>query len=781
MGLLLVITPDGDGEGGVELVVGEHRYIGEHQGGGSWLIDYDDQVLEDEDVTRIVAFDETVELEDFRLDDVVSHGLRAFDSDRGPIQVLPAPFTSRPPAVAYPGRVWLSDLANLERPTLGTYPGSQQPMTTNAIGERRRVSYLSPDTSLVPTSQHAIEGYVYELETTWEPLGWALDEWISTLTLAPGVDVVESALDIQSNALLSGLDRHSETDDYEGGAVTTSATNENSASSGRQRGSSTGFTAGLGHQTSAGLSLNWNPVAALAQSITGAVQLGFSTVHQAGQVAASAEINRQISDSIQQTARQARQQQVEALAQSRNGYEDSRTLRAYANGFAGATQNLALFSVVRQWLVTSTQARRRHVVFAPAHDVDKDFTAEDVFLYRDVLKEVVTDSTVAADIDTLASAYQGEAAQPDGNGWGTETKVLSVTATGRIRDRGKGFGSKIRIGFRFAGDTTPVRAEPTDGDADNIDRYVPFDEKTLDGLRSWYIEFDNPGRVHDRECVVDDVVLKFELQDGKRTAQEEVLLGRLVLSANTPKQFVRSNLLPVSGDDASTRDLGRRARRLLAHLNAFKHRYRLAIDLVADPATRLARLDPAISSQIADPNPVGVAGVHLAFLTTKGDAPANDEGLDQQLVATPAGGTYLEQWPGQNRDGASPEAPRTVVLKKDSTLTWPDASALEYLTRGTLPASASKGAPDAPRTPEATLTTSLADVVTAAASLKDALDTAREKLKDTVPTLPEGQAPKTGGAQEGEGGDKPGGETKEGDAQRGGDSVGTSQPNTPES
>ena len=131
--------------------------------------------------------------------------------------------------------------------------------------------------------------------------------------------------------------------------------------------------------------------------------------------------------------------------------------------------------------------------------------------------------------------------------------------------------------------------------------------------------------------------------------------------------------------------------RILAHFEANRPYYRLLIDLSMDPVTRFARLmerrpQPPIP---VDLQPVGVAGMHLAFLMEhESTSPGDDELPISTVLSTPAGGTFVEVLEGA-----------TTITPAEKTTEWPrvallDKYSMPWPTPIELPTVAGAGAAD---------------------------------------------------------------------------------------
>ena len=74
-------------------------------------------------------------------------------------------------------------------------PGATE-VPVNFVGERLTATYLTTDLPL--GGEDYASGHLRQFDTYWEPLGWALDEWIDTISLAPFEDTIESGINVAS-------------------------------------------------------------------------------------------------------------------------------------------------------------------------------------------------------------------------------------------------------------------------------------------------------------------------------------------------------------------------------------------------------------------------------------------------------------------------------------------------------------------------------------------------------------------------------------------------------
>ena len=139
-----------------------------------------------------------------------------------------------------------------------------------------------------------------------------------------------------------------------------------------------------------------NPVLALAQSVVGAFQLSFENATTSVRGGLEADLSPDVVSRLEQETSQQRARSNESLASVANAWRETRRLRALRNLGSGRSENLALFSVVHQWLVTTVETPPQKIVLIKAHELDKPFSQEDLFAHRTVLNAGLLDSSSPA-------------------------------------------------------------------------------------------------------------------------------------------------------------------------------------------------------------------------------------------------------------------------------------------------------------------------------------------------------------------------------------------------
>ncbi len=603
-------------------------------------------------------------------------------------------------------------------------PGEAPPI--NYVGHKSTARYLSMNHP--PGDEAYSHGHLREFETYWEPLGWALDEWIDTLSMAPFEDTVHSGIDVSSGGTRHTAAGSGSRDEARAEVTSSSAADEelHTAISAEVR--TRGWSASLSKPT---LGAPANPLLALLGSLTGAAELGYESAGTTMSGAVGAGLRNQVVSRLEQATGRERDTNNRSLANEVNAWREQRRLRAIRNLGEGRTQNLALYSIARQWKVTTVEAPARPVVLIRAHDLERPFTAADVFVHREALDRGLLDRELAGALTRSAATLELDEGELDPPASASAAPMTATRAVGRLAvgDPGRGRGSVIKVSALI---------ETDDGDQEitvdvNASREATVDfELSLDADLSrfggWRFEFVNPRLKWDRRASITPFDVRIECDEDEPLAVD--LPGPIVLSPGVPKAFGRGFDTPRMDvpDPAVKAQRSRELRRVLTHLEANRAYYRLLIDLLADPVIRFARLlqrrpRPPMP---ADMQPVGIAGNHLAFLvegpgTSKGD----DERPDVRVLSTAAGGTFVEVIEGKTaiaRGDETEDLPK-VALEPNATLPWPSPIDLPEVEDGAAPTEPDAAqAPEAPAPPTAQLVTQLTEVMKGLDTLKAAVD-----------------------------------------------------------
>ncbi len=609
------------------------------------------------------------------------------------------------------------------------WPGDGTPLPVNVVGSKQTDSFLATDARL-GTSGDYVYGNLRQFETTWEPLGWALDQWISTLSLGPFEDTVESGFDVTRHGRRVSSDASRTTSGTYGRTASETSVDEAMRIDTEADLQSRGWSLGVGGPPK-GAAASTNPLLALAQGLVGTFQLNLANATTSVRGGQDANLSRDVVNRIEQEASEERARNNQSLANVAGEGHETRRLRALRNLGPGRTENLALFSVVRQWLVTTVEAPAQAVILIRAHEIEKSFTAEDLTLHRPVLAAGLLDPSLA---DALAGAGSPpDAAEPR---VGEQPWVTRVTGKLKVTDPAGGGGSYIRVAVVFDGDTDPVFEAKVGAPYETT---LPFDI-TVDGplakLAGWRFTFVNQGGMVDRRTAFTPVDVKIQVGDSWLQVESP---GEIVLDSRDREGRERPFARPVIADPPVADGTPPRMRQLLDHLNANKPYYRLLIDFFTDPVTRFVRLSQR-SADFPIPKdlrPIGVAGAHLAFFT--GDdvtSPGDEKRPIKRIIATPAGGTFVEVLEGRTTiETKTPGADwPTVALKADSTLEWPTPVELAMVeATAQKEAEPTAKAPDVADQTDAELPEKIGTIMEALKELKSAVDGLTPKAPEPPP------------------------------------------------
>jgi hypothetical protein len=640
----------------------------------------------------------------------------------------------------------------------GTPGGTGIPV--NYVGEKLTASYLSTKEPL--SNEAFLFGDLRQFDTYWEPLGWALDEWIGTFSLAPFEDTVESSInvasrgDTQTGGVWGGFE--SLRADAASAASTTEAMRTASSASVASR----GWGIGVGGPADAA---STNPLVALARGLVGTFQFDFGTARTAVSGAINADLRTDVISRLQQATSWQRASSNQALASSATILGESRRLRAIRNLGPGKSANLALYSVVRQWLVSTVEGPRRKVVLIKAHEIDKSFDLRDVFRHRAILSEGLLEPKLSDVLDRVAAEYQPTASreappEPASNQTAPEpaSNQTAERVTGKlvIIDPARGKDSAIEITALFDGDSgqracsTRIKG-PSEG---TVDFEISLEGKPLGELSGWKFEFVNPGFLNlDLNAVITPVEVEIVISGGDLV--KVAMPASIQIWPGYPKTYERG-FTPPGPQDAppgDSNELSNDARRLLDHLEANRPYYRMLIDLQMDPATRFDNLwkrNPR-PPMPADMQPVGIAGVHLAFLTRDDSIfPSNTRLPIREILSTPAGGTFIEVLPGSTEITQAEKTDNwpKVALPENSTLPWPspmELTPVETDQREEPPRAVELSEP--PAKPETVIATKFADAMKTLEALKSTI----EALKAEWPKPPKDDGDKSESEQKDDG------------------------------
>lgn len=536
---------------------------------------------------------------------------------------------------------------------------------------RHTALHLRVDSEDLKVGRSDARGELIEIEAVWEPLGWVVEDWVETIAVAPSehTAISDMAVDGTSRTVGAAADEvRSRAGSDESSTVSTQdvmqmATNVLTSGS--------GVYAGLNREPSV---TSVDPVASLAQAVTGTLQLGYSSARATTAAEYGGDVRRELESAIQRVTTQLRSSRSRLSSDSVGRLLEQRRLRVIRNPSVAHTLNLAVFSVARQWRVRTREARRAPVVFVAVEDVSKPFDADEVFRYRTVLSGVLLDPQLVEPLNRTAARHLRTPADGVRLLTGIEGRVTFSDAPMR------GSWVSITVQARRVGEAMhPL-------DADMPSSIVPGQGYRFPIATSGYQETELSAvllTMHanqnglDRRAEISDLQLFAVFSDGTRTTLLD-LENRLELLDGRPR------LLPLPRPPAAPVDPEAEEDRVLTHLDAHRHYYRLAIDLQRDAVSRFVALtgrEPPVPVLPLDMNPVGVAGAHIAFLCAEADREGGtgavhrrhdvDEGTEVMLT-TPSDGVLVETVPGAGAASVDADAWRPSDLPMaDGGFVWP--------------------------------------------------------------------------------------------------------------
>jgi hypothetical protein len=189
-----------------------------------------------------------------------------------PLELASSGFYS-PQQSTFVPRIGWRDVKPLDDPVIaGTPDGAGMPM--NYVGERRTATYLFTDKPLGGDEYYF--GHIRQFDTHWEPLGWALDQWIETISLAPFEDTVQSGINVASRGDREDTAGAKESDEVLQQTATTSSASEEMRTATSASSTSRGWAASVGGPPEAASTL-----AALARQLIGSYQVNFGSARTA--------------------------------------------------------------------------------------------------------------------------------------------------------------------------------------------------------------------------------------------------------------------------------------------------------------------------------------------------------------------------------------------------------------------------------------------------------------------------------------------------------------------
>ncbi|MEZ0446906.1 hypothetical protein [Cellulomonas sp. ICMP 17802] len=552
-------------------------------------------------------------------------------------------------------------------PPVGRFP-------TNGVSTSYTLHQLTPLAELGPG---VARGRLTRFRTYWEPLGWALDDWVSTRHLAPAEDSLVSAVIARSSARSDAAGRSSDEWRHEAHSRSLATTSEAMRVAFTSRSHARGIDLGLGGSRTTSTNPALNPVAALISEVAGAFQVGVTNATAEAEVDSGAEVGRRISAGIDEAAGQLRAAALESLASTSNEVTDDRTLRALRSTSTHAATNLAAYSVVRQWLVSTVELDRRDVLLVEVDRLSEPLTLEDAVLHRAQLQGRLLDPALEPVLGRAAAAWvAGDHDDPEPT-VPAPVRLVRLTGSVVLSDDAGGRGSSIGLVVSSGDDeraTTTTEhslGQPPVSQPTAVDLPVDVAWSTFAGIG---LTFHNPGVKVDRRAEVSELRLTATLSDGRQVPLQpwrSIELAPEETSYLPPNKPLPPDRAPASAADGKTpKDLTL----LLRHLNHYLSYYRFVIDVQADAMSRFSRLRLRFPGErFGDMQPLGAVGNHLAFYTASDDVHPT-WGFDpiRELVSTPTGGTWVESMRGAA--SAEPDLQPSRTALGFDTIGWPTVS-----------------------------------------------------------------------------------------------------------
>lgn len=567
------------------------------------------------------------------------------------------------------------------------------------VRRRHTALHLRAERELVVGSTDVC-GELIEIEVVWEPLGWVVEDWIDTIAVAPSEHSALSDTDIAGSAL---------TVDEASDRLNTRI------DSGERTGASTRDVMRLatnvltsGRSVKAGLNADRgptgvDPVASLAQAVTGTLQLGYSTATTSGKGRYSGEIRNELETAIQRVTTQLRSSESRIMSDAAGRLVDHRRLRVIRNPSTAQALNLAVFSLARQWRVTTKESRRARVVFVPVEELRKPFTVEEVFRYRTVLSGVLLDPELGDALENSARSYR----RPPGGRPRQLDHIECRIAFSDAPMRGS-YVSVTLEAHRAQESVYRINARVPPARPGEVRRFRigsrGYREAEITGV---VLTMHANANGFDRRAEVSDLQL-FAVYDDETRHPVLDLEERFELLAGSEQ------VVPLRWQTAGPVDPEAELARLLDHLDTYRHYYRLAIDLQRDAVSRFVALrERSSDGQVlpTDMNPVGIAGAHIAFLcadrvdetdqadqTDEADRTGRTDGPEPQgmMVTTPTDGVLVEAVPSAGKAVVDSETWRPTELPtSDSRFAWPPPVGVVQ------PSTGAPGAVPVPATPVA--------------------------------------------------------------------------------
>lgn len=130
--------------------------------------------------------------------EVLEHYVAGTVEEARPLRMPTRPASEIPFQSSFPTRVQPRNVRPPGDTVIAGIPGAEA-VPVNAVATKETSHYLAPAQELRMEADW-VPGWLFEFETYWEPLGWALDQWVDTLSLGPFEDTLQSLADTTTDA-----------------------------------------------------------------------------------------------------------------------------------------------------------------------------------------------------------------------------------------------------------------------------------------------------------------------------------------------------------------------------------------------------------------------------------------------------------------------------------------------------------------------------------------------------------------------------------------------------
>ncbi|HWJ96834.1 MAG TPA: hypothetical protein VNQ33_01675 [Acidimicrobiales bacterium] len=514
-------------------------------------------------------------------------------------------------------------------------------------------------------------GEAKDYEMSWRSLGWALDDWVSTRSLDPMQTMATAHASISQDSTITqsgGTSNRegvgSERQSFDGSDQRLDATTEMS-----------GSTRSMG--VGANLSVNVAPLAAgpagaLGKTIGGAVQAGVGVASSEGKTTSSATIGKRIVSAVQDAAQRQRVVESESGRQAHHGLADDRILTASSNPNP-STENVCRYSIVHQWRVKTRRVRVVPIKLVPIQGLTEKFDLETVVANRAILLEHLLDERYAALLSTVEIADGQRAPDPP-----SPHPIKSISFDIEFSDPPRAKDGTFKLQIHHSGGP-PLEAS-LKGKVERGEHWtghlLPPNGATLtvSTLQKLEFVFSNPGLITvDTAVTIARGLITWRAtgEDADRTLAH---LGQTRVPHDEHRWITITPVVPGMVEPGLPRDVSA----LLAHLNANLAHYRTEIDLARHPVERFVSLGDK-AEELADMEPIGVVGAHLAFeAPATGTSPGDSEEPVVDVVSIATGATWEEAISGKSKIRERALTARWTNLPAADTkaVAWPPVGGL---------------------------------------------------------------------------------------------------------